>query len=622
MIPGALKFLIIAGPYEADLIRRAAVAAGCEAIAIEAGDSLSGWVSAARPDAIVVTSRAVKSKVTETVEALRALPGGNVPIVMLCDANEQTDADAAADMAFVRPVAPQAVVEAARGLVERRRASQVPPPVQGELAQPGSSPAVVAAEMDKAHSSVNEKAPSEPRLRSLSPDPSGLRGLAPLMVERRRSPTASPQTQPLPPPFARRLSDSIDQALDAEMERTLSTVAPLPGGRTERLDETTREVPQAFVNTILADAHHVLGTASPLTDLARVGRTKRTGFPAAGELAQTSVAMLLGLALQEGATGRLRLRHGDCEKSVFFEAGRPVLAVSSAIADRMVQMLVRQGTVTNDQAKTAIDVATQTGRRMGAVLVDLGFIKSAELLPAVRQHYEEIVFSLFAWGEGSFRFESGATADPRRVRLLRHPAALVMEGILRSHDEGRLHKALGRDELLRLEPGVGGPDVLLEVSGGDPAVSRIPVLFDGVRPLSEVVRASAQPRVVVLQVAVVLRCFGLLVPVRSGESTSSVPEGVTSRDREIDRERIAARAALVHEGDYFHVLGVPPNAGVGEVRQAYERISRELSAASVGSELATELAVALEEIRGAVEEAYVVLTDEGLRQAYVTANAS
>jgi hypothetical protein len=72
---------------------------------------------------------------------------------------------------------------------------------------------------------------------------------------------------------------------------------------------------------------------------------------------------------------------------------------------------------------------------MGAVLVDLGFIKSGELLPAVRQHYEEIIFSLFTWNEGTFRFESGATADPRRVRLLRHPAALVMEGVARAYDE-------------------------------------------------------------------------------------------------------------------------------------------------------------------------------------------
>jgi primosomal protein N' (replication factor Y) len=338
LMSAALKFLIIAGPYEADLVRRAAVAAECEAIAIEAGDSLSGWVSAARPDAIVMTSRSVKARVKDAIDALRALPGGNVPIVMLCDAVEQEEADAAADLAFVRPVAPQAVVEAARGLVQRRRASQVPPPVNAATDGSGSSPHIRAQGFDKPPSSVTRKAPSESRVRALSPDPSAAPSLAPLMVERRRAPSADPNVQRLPAPFARRLSDSIDQLLDAEMEQTLSTVGVFPSavsrGATE---EQTREVPLDFVNTVLADARHVLGNASALIDPSRAGRGgRREGFPAAGELASLSIPLLLGIALQEGVTGRLRVRQSDAEKSVFFEAGRPVLAVSSVVSDRMV----------------------------------------------------------------------------------------------------------------------------------------------------------------------------------------------------------------------------------------------------------------------------------------------
>ena len=619
---GCVKFLIIAGPYEADLVRRAALAAGCEALAIEAGDSLSGWVSAARPDAIVVTSRAVKAKVPETILALRRLPGGNVPIVMLCDAAEQEEAESVADVAFVRPVAPQAVVEAARDLVARRRASQVPPPPTAEVPAVGSSPAPTA-EFEKRDLSLTDKAPSEPRLRSLSPD-GGLPSLAPLQVERRRSTSAPPETKTLPAPLLRRISDSIDQLLDAEMERTLSQVGPAPKLRHERLDEQTREVPQDFVNTILADARHVLGTSSLFTDAARFGRAgRRAGFPAAGELGSTPLPTLLGVALQEGVTGRLRVRQGDTEKSVFFEAGRPVLAVSSAVADRMVQMLVRRGSLGPEQARTAIDVATESGRRMGAVLVDLGFLKSTELLPAVRQHYEEIIFSLFEWTEGSFRFESGTTADPRRVRLLRHPAALALEGVARSYDENRLLLALGNESSAwRLESTLSAPDILLEVSGGDPALSRVPVLFDGVRSMTEVVRASAQPKDSVWQVAVVLRAFGLLSTSQSGDALPVLPDSASSRDREIDRERIMARLALVQEGDYFAVLGVSRAATTAEIRSAYERITREVSDHAVGPALAVEMALALGEIRSAVSEALTVLTKEPLRAAYTRHVAS
>jgi len=38
-----------------------------------------------------------------------------------------------------------------------------------------------------------------------------------------------------------------------------------------------------------------------------------------------------------------------------------------------------------------------TGRKVGAVLVDMGLLRSDELLPAVRRHYESIILTLFSW---------------------------------------------------------------------------------------------------------------------------------------------------------------------------------------------------------------------------------
>jgi hypothetical protein len=102
-----------------------------------------------------------------------------------------------------------------------------------------------------------------------------------------------------------------------------------------------------------------------------------------------------------------------------------------------------------------------------------------------------------------------------------------------------------------LQPGVGAPDILLEVSGGDPGLSRVPVLFDGVRTLREVVRASAQPRLIVMQVAMVLKAFGLLQPVRAGEALPLVPDSAVSRDREIDRSGLRRGRPLCKRATIF-----------------------------------------------------------------------
>ena len=54
-----MKLLIIAGPYEADRLRKAAVSAGFEAVAVEPGESLSGWITASRPALIVMAPQMV-----------------------------------------------------------------------------------------------------------------------------------------------------------------------------------------------------------------------------------------------------------------------------------------------------------------------------------------------------------------------------------------------------------------------------------------------------------------------------------------------------------------------------------------------------------------------------------
>src|SRR5581483_12101327 len=101
----------------------------------------------------------------------------------------------------------------------------------------------------------------------------------------------------------------------------------------------------------------------------------------------------------------------------------------------------------------------------GALLVDLGVIKSSELLPAVRQHYEELVLSLFSWGEGDWRWEPGVMAHPAQIRFLRHPAALVREGLRRGYPLERMAERLGSARnVFALDMRGGTADVLAELS--------------------------------------------------------------------------------------------------------------------------------------------------------------
>src|SRR5205085_12150588 len=112
-----MKLLIIAGPYEADRIRRAAISAGFDTVAVEPGESLSGWISATRPDLIVMAPQMVNPDPNVALAKVRATPRGRVPIFFVGDAADEERFKKLADGFFVRPIAPGDLVAQARALV-------------------------------------------------------------------------------------------------------------------------------------------------------------------------------------------------------------------------------------------------------------------------------------------------------------------------------------------------------------------------------------------------------------------------------------------------------------------------------------------------------------------------
>ncbi len=111
------KLLIIAGPYEADRIRKAALSAGFETVAVEPGESLSGWITATRPELIVMAPQIVHGDPALALAKVRAVPRGRVPIFLVGDAADEARLRDLADGFFVRPIAPELLLERARAIL-------------------------------------------------------------------------------------------------------------------------------------------------------------------------------------------------------------------------------------------------------------------------------------------------------------------------------------------------------------------------------------------------------------------------------------------------------------------------------------------------------------------------
>jgi CheY-like chemotaxis protein len=348
---------------------------------------------------------------------------------------------------------------------------------------------------------------------------------------------------------------------------------------------------------------------------------RERGVPDEGEIARgtSDAPMLLARMFAQGATGRITFRHADGEKVVFFDQGRPVFASSKEPGDRMGELLVREGKITAAQYERCQQHATSSGRRMGEILVDFGYLKRRELLPAVRRHVEDLLYSLFGWDRGTYRIHIDSAASAERIRLSRHPAALILEGIRRKLDRTTLEKLVGPPSTVIEVPDKERLGGIVNVSDLAPEERAALGAFDAQADLAHVARAASIDVTDLLPLAWGLCVLGLATARRTetepaAESTALVGEA----DLEIDRERVRARWRLVSEADYFALLGVRRNATAFEIRRAYQSARRDFASDCFPNDLRRELAQELDDIAQVLDEAFRVLRDDRLRETYLS----
>lgn len=345
-----------------------------------------------------------------------------------------------------------------------------------------------------------------------------------------------------------------------------------------------------------------------------------------GTLAELDPASLLQAIAFHELDGALEVNAEQGRYELFFAHGVPRLAQSSRSEDRMLEMLRRQGRISAEQL-TECEEEVASGRRAGAVLLDRGWIKPAELIPTVRLHLEDLVYAIFALEEGTFRFDEEQPLPEEIVYLDTKPAALLLEGVRRKYTPSRIIRLAGSESIIPVKPPDADEGLLAgaELSGRD---WRIIDAMDGRTSITQVAETLNAPPHVVWSLAWGLSCLGLVklqyraaAPVVDNRLTDKLPEppmapAAEEPPFELDAERVLSRHALVREGDYFACLGADPQASAHELRRAYDQARAQFDPASLNPAVCAEYFVELAEIREVIEEAYSVLRDVELREAY------
>src|ERR1043165_3766084 len=122
-----------------------------------------------------------------------------------------------------------------------------------------------------------------------------------------------------------------------------------------------------------------------------------------GSLKEASLPDVLQLLSMGKKTGCLSVGHRGSFGYIFFDKGRISYASIVNRRDRLGDVLVKNGMITQEQLDTAIDAQTKRrDRKLGELLVELGSLTKDELQQFLRVQIEEAVYFLFTWTEGTF----------------------------------------------------------------------------------------------------------------------------------------------------------------------------------------------------------------------------
>jgi hypothetical protein len=163
-----------------------------------------------------------------------------------------------------------------------------------------------------------------------------------------------------------------------------------------------------------------------------------------GTLESTSLPEMLATIHRYGVPGVMEFGRRDDTRRLFFADGNVIFATSSDRSESLGDFLVCQGRITQEQYKLSSDeLAESPGKRHGAVLVSMGFIKPEDLGAAVREQVEHILWGLFNWTTGSVTFRVGRFRDDEVFKIKIPIARAIVSGCRHIADVKHLTAEMG-----------------------------------------------------------------------------------------------------------------------------------------------------------------------------------
>ncbi|MCB1043870.1 MAG: DUF4388 domain-containing protein [Acidobacteria bacterium] len=159
-----------------------------------------------------------------------------------------------------------------------------------------------------------------------------------------------------------------------------------------------------------------------------------------GKLEALGLIEVLSYVARARESGILSVQRNETEKSIVIHAGNIVFAKSNQVEDRMGDMLLNQGVITQEQYDNATQLLREKGYRHGRSLVEIGAITPKQLWRAVQEQIKQIAYSVIPLPDGNFEFVKQEIKQKEQITL-ELPVMNLLVDVIRHYDDRSIFRA-------------------------------------------------------------------------------------------------------------------------------------------------------------------------------------
>jgi len=258
-----------------------------------------------------------------------------------------------------------------------------------------------------------------------------------------------------------------------------------------------------------------------------------------GNLRDFSTTQLLNLVNLAKKTGTLVIEGPGQAAQMAFRNGKLVHAQMGNEDGNLTAILRKSGKISEEQAKVLrARAATASDKELGLLLINAGYVSQQDILQSIRGHLLDVVYRLFTWVEGMFRFEPTMMPGDDKIVVPVELENVIIEGSRRMRELERLSEELPNlDMALKF---VERPNVNIKTMNLSAEEWRVVSFINPKNSMKAIAKANNLSDLDIRKVIYGLLQAGLIEVVR--------PEGMARAQPVTSAGKKAAAAAATTEG--------------------------------------------------------------------------